>query len=71
MTRKQPRGKGPTSRHAGAELKSLAPGERVTRPARGAVSLKISLTRHRAFRDGYPLPKPDAWGRRTMAAGGL
>jgi len=35
--------------------KHCHPVRRVTRPARGAVFLKISLTRHRAFRDGYPL----------------
>src|SRR5712691_9300937 len=33
--------------------KHCHPVRRVTRPARGAVFLKISLTRYRAFRDGY------------------
>lgn len=30
---------------------------------RGAVSLKISLTRYRAFRDGYPAEREPADGR--------
>jgi hypothetical protein len=48
---------GQAARHAAAERKPLDPATRVTRPARGAVFPKIALTRHRAFRDGYPLIK--------------
>lgn len=32
---------------------TLHPDGRVTRPSRGAGSLEITLTRHRAFRGGY------------------
>jgi hypothetical protein len=38
-------------RRAGGSLIDVCPARRVTRPACGAVFLKIRLTRHRTFRD--------------------
>ncbi len=60
------------ARHAAAALKHYHPARRVTRPARGAVFLKISLTRHRAFRDGYRPSEPSprkAGGQRGSSCG--
>src|SRR5713226_6520907 len=54
---KAPPGRPRTTRRR--NQKHCHPVRRVTRPARGAVFLKISLTRHRAFRDGYPLDDRD------------
>ena len=60
-------GRLPTSRRRQPKLKTLSPDQACPHPVRGAVFPKISLTRHRAFRDGCQLRRNSSRARREAS----